>query len=335
MKILLTGAAGFIGMHTVKKLATENPSSQILGIDNLNNYYDIQLKKDRLHQLSNLKNFSFQKFSLLEKEKLTNVFHEFNPTHVIHLAAQAGVRYSLENPDEYINSNVSGFLNILECCRNYPVKHLVYASSSSVYGGNTKLPFSEHDNVDNPVSLYAATKKANELMAHSYSELFKIPSTGLRFFTVYGPWGRPDMALFIFTNKILKGETIDVYNYGNMFRDFTHIKDITNGICSILINPPWIEDNSNKNKSKKIKAPYQVFNIGNNQPVKLTEFISYIEEALGVKAKINLCEIQPGDVEKTYADLNLIHQAVGYEPSQNIKYGIKEFVNWYKEYYGS
>jgi UDP-glucuronate 4-epimerase len=331
-KILVTGAAGFIGFHLAKKLCNKN--WDVVGIDNLNDYYDVNLKKDRLNLLQ-FSNFKFNKIDLADREAVKKLFNDEKFDYVINLAAQAGVRYSLINPYSYLDSNLSGFLNILEGCRHNPVKHLIYASSSSVYGANTKMPFSVHDNVDHPVSLYAATKKANELMAHTYSNLYKVPSTGLRFFTVYGPWGRPDMALFIFTKKIVEEQPIDVYNNGKMRRDFTYVDDIVDGIINLIPNipkpnPGW---NGEHPDSATSFAPYQLFNIGNNQPVELLRFIEVIEEKIGKKAVKNFLPMQPGDVPATFADIDDLISAVGFKPSTSIEDGIEKFVNWYKDYY--
>ncbi len=332
-KILVTGAAGFIGFHLAKKLCSQEWN--VVGLDNLNNYYDVKLKEDRLSRLVDEPNFKFYKVDLVQRDEIKEIFSAEKFDYVVHLAAQAGVRYSLENPYAYVDSNLSGFLNILEGCRHNPVKHLIYASSSSVYGANTKMPFSVHDNVDHPVSLYAATKKANELMAHTYSNLYKIPTTGLRFFTVYGPWGRPDMALFIFTKNIVEGKSIDVYNNGKMKRDFTYIDDIVDGIINLIShlpqpNPNW---NGNNPDSATSFAPYVLYNIGNNQPVDLMKFIEVIENQLGKKAKINFLPIQPGDVPATYADVDDLVKAVGFKPSTPIEVGVKKFVEWFKDYY--
>jgi len=332
-KILVTGCAGFIGMHTCK-LLIEN-QHEIVGIDNLNNYYSIELKKDRLNNLSSYKNFTFIESDISDFLSLEKIFKNENISMVINLAAQAGVRYSIENPNAYINSNVQGFMNILEACRNQSIKHLVYASSSSVYGGNTNLPFSEDQNVDHPVSIYAATKKSNELMAHSYSHLFNLPTTGLRFFTVYGPWGRPDMALFLFTKAIIENKTIDVYNHGNMVRDFTYIDDIVNGIVSVLFKPAEPSSNyDSKNPNPSISSsPYRIFNIGNNRPVQLLDYISAIENVVGIESKKNFLPIQPGDVIETSATTNKLYQWVNFHPETSIEFGIEKFVNWYREYF--
>lgn len=332
-KILVTGAAGFIGFHLAQKLCKDN--WEVIGLDNLNNYYEVSLKEDRLNLLRSNSNFKFYKNDLIEREIIHRIFREEKFDYVVHLAAQAGVRYSLENPYAYIDSNLSGFLNILEGCRHNPVKHLIYASSSSVYGANTKMPFSVHDNVDHPVSLYAATKKANELMAHTYANLYKIPTTGLRFFTVYGPWGRPDMALFIFTRRIAEGKPIDVYNNGKMRRDFTYVDDIVDGIIKLIPklpqpNPDWNGDHPDSATSF---APYRLYNIGNNQPVELLKFIEVIENNLGKKAIINFMPLQPGDVPATYADVEDLMKIVGFKPSTTIEKGIGKFLEWYRSYY--
>lgn len=333
MKLLVTGAAGFIGFHLSKAL-TEN-NIEVVGLDNVNDYYDTQLKKDRLNILNEKNNFTFYKNDLKDKTDVDNIFEKEQPTHVVHLAAQAGVRYSIENPYAYVDSNLIGFMNILEGCRNYPVKHLLYASSSSVYGGNKVAPFSTNHNVDHPVSLYAATKKSNELMAHTYSHLYNIPTTGLRFFTVYGPFGRPDMAYFSFTNRILKGEAIDVYNHGNMERDFTYIDDIVSGIEKLIDKAPqpnaeWDEEKDDISESF---APYKIYNIGNNSPIKLMRFINALESALGQEAKKNYMEMQPGDVKRTYADMSDLEQDINFKPSTSIEEGLDKFVAWYREYY--
>lgn len=332
-KILVTGAAGFIGFHLSKKLCESGWN--VVGLDNLNEYYDVTLKFNRLDLLKLDENFSFHKIDLIEKEKIKELFREEKFDYVVHLAAQAGVRYSLINPYSYIDSNITGFLNILEACRKFPVKHLIYASSSSVYGANTKMPFSVHHNVDHPVSLYAATKKANELMAHTYSNLYDIPTTGLRFFTVYGPWGRPDMALFIFTKKIFNNQPIDVYNNGKMKRDFTYVADIVDGIEKLIPkipepNPDWSGD---KPDSASSFAPYNLFNIGNNQPVELLKFIEILEKEIGKKAVKNFMPMQPGDVPATYADVDDLSNAVGFKPDTKIEDGISKFVEWYRDYY--
>lgn len=332
MNILITGCAGFIGFHTSQKFLSEG--FNVIGIDNLNSYYDIQLKKDRLKKIQS-ENFEFYKFDLNQKPEIKDLFQKYNFDYVINLAAQAGVRYSITNPEEYMHSNILGFLNILELSREFKIKHLVYASSSSVYGMNKKIPFSVSDNVDHPISLYAASKKSNELMAHTYSHLFNIPSTGLRFFTVYGPWGRPDMALFIFTKSIIEGERIKLFNHGNMLRDFTYIDDIVDGIFKLTKKAPkpqdeWSSENSDPSTSS---APYRIFNIGNNRPVKLIDFIEIIENCIGKKAKIDLTEMQPGDVESTFANIDAIQNYVDFKPETNVEKGIENFVSWYKRYY--
>jgi len=332
-KILITGAAGFIGFHLSKRLMDEG--YQVTGLDNLNDYYDINLKNARLEILLEDENFNFEKIDLVERNKIQSLFKSQKFDYVVNLAAQAGVRYSLINPYAYIDSNISGFLNILEACRQNPVKHLVFASSSSVYGANTKMPFSVHHNVDHPVSLYAATKKANELMAHTYANLYKIPSTGLRFFTVYGPWGRPDMALFLFTKAIIEGKPIDVYNHGKMRRDFTYVDDIVEGIARLIPNipnpnPDWNGDQPDPSSSF---VPYKIYNIGNNQPVELMKFIETIEHHIGKEADKNFMEIQQGDVPATYADVDDLMNDVGFKPNTSIEDGIGEFIKWYKEYY--
>ena len=347
-KILITGTVGFIGFHLVKKLAGRD--YEITGLDNINDYYDVNLKygrlaetgisKDRIREGEMLgsdvyENYQFIKMDLEDKEGMESLFKNEKFDYVVHLAAQAGVRYSLVNPHAYINSNITGFLNILEGCRHNPVKHLVYASSSSVYGANTKMPFSTQHNVDHPVSLYAATKKANELMAHTYSSLYAIPTTGLRFFTVYGPWGRPDMSLFLFTKAISEGKPIDVFNNGNMQRDFTYIDDIIGGIDRLIPKPPlpdsnWSGDDPNPETSY---APYKIFNIGNNSPVKLMTFIQTIEKALGKKAELNMMPMQPGDVPATYADVNGLMETVDFKPDTPIETGVARFVDWYRTRY--
>lgn len=334
MKILLTGAAGFIGMTTTMRLLARG--DQVLGLDNLNDYYDVSLKEDRLKRLSPHAGFRFVKMDVADRQGMAQLFVDEQFDRVIHLAAQAGVRYSLQNPHAYIDSNIVGFMNVLEACRHNKVQHLVYASSSSVYGGNTRMPFSEHDSVDHPVSLYAATKKANELMAHTYSHLYGLPTTGLRFFTVYGPWGRPDMALFLFTKAILEGRAIDVFNYGQMQRDFTFVDDIVEGVVRVLDrvacpNPaydPALADPATSN------VPYRVFNIGNNKPVPLLDFIACIEDALGRKAEKNLLPLQDGDVPATYANTDALNDWVGFVPGTPIKQGVARFVAWYRDYYG-
>ncbi|KGP74562.1 NAD-dependent epimerase [Pontibacillus yanchengensis] len=331
-KILVTGAAGFIGSHVSSRLLKEGHT--VIGIDNLNDYYDPSLKEDRLNKIDK-ENFYFEKVSLEDKAEMENVFQEHKPSIVINLAAQAGVRYSLENPHAYIDANVVGFINVLEGCRHHDIKHLIYASSSSVYGANTKLPFSVHDNIDHPVSLYAATKKSNELMAHTYSHLYNLPTTGLRFFTVYGPWGRPDMALFLFTKAIMNGEPIKVFNNGDMMRDFTYIDDIVESITRLTNQPPepnedWSGDAPDPGTSY---ASYKVYNIGNNSPVKLMDFIYEIEQKLGTEAKKEFLPLQAGDVPQTYADVEDLFNAVNFRPQTTIKEGINNFIDWYLDYY--
>ena len=333
MKTLITGAAGFIGMTTALRLLARG--DQVTGLDNLNDYYDVDLKLARLRRLEALPGFTFRKAELADRAAVEGLIAAGGFDRVIHLAAQAGVRYSLTNPHAYVDSNLVGFMNILEACRHTGVKHLVYASSSSVYGGNTRMPFSEHDSVDHPVSLYAATKKANELMAHTYSHLYGLPTTGLRFFTVYGPWGRPDMALFLFTKAILEGRAIDVYNHGRMQRDFTYIDDIVEGIVRVAgripgPDPTYRPEQPDPGSSS---APYRVFNIGNHQPVELLDFIGCLEKALGRKAEKNFLPLQDGDVPATYADTDALRDWVGFQPSTPIEVGIERFVAWYRDYY--
>ena len=333
MKILLTGAAGFIGMTTTLRLLARG--DEVVGLDNLNDYYEVQLKRDRLARLTPHAGFSFVKLDVADRPGMATLFEEQRFDRVIHLAAQAGVRYSLQNPHAYIDSNVVGFMNILEGCRHSGVQHLVYASSSSVYGGNTKMPFSEHDSVDHPVSMYAATKKANELMAHTYSHLFKLPTTGLRFFTVYGPWGRPDMALFLFTKAILEGRPIDVFNHGQMRRDFTYVDDIAEGVIRVLDRSaePAPAYRAEQPDPATSDAPFRIFNIGNHSPVPLLDFIGCIEDALGMKAQRNLLPLQDGDVPATYADVDALRDWVGFTPATDVRTGIGRFVAWYREYY--
>ena len=333
MKVIVTGSAGFIGSTVVKELLKRG--DEVCGIDNHNDYYDVRLKLNRIKAFENHKNYTHYKLDLSDKDGLNNSFQAFKPNRVINLAAQAGVRYSLENPLSYINSNIIGFTNILEACRHYSIEHLVYASSSSVYGANLKMPFSIRDNVDHPLSLYAATKKSNELMAHTYSNLFNMPTTGLRFFTVYGPWGRPDMALFSFTKSIIDGKPIKVFNNGNHKRDFTYVDDIVEGIIRVLDkaasgNPKWSGLNPDPGSSF---APWRVYNIGNNNPINLMDYISAIEEALGLEAKKEFLPLQPGDVPDTYADVNDLVKDFGYRPSTSLKEGVSKFVKWYKDYY--
>ena len=334
MKILVTGCAGFIGMHVAQRLLGRG--DEVVGIDNLNDYYDPSLKIARLAQLQAHSGFSFQHLDIADGQAVNGLFAAEHFARVAHLAAQAGVRYSLKNPQAYVNSNVTGFLNVLEACRHIGCEHLVFASTSSVYGANRKLPFSEHDNTDHPVSLYAATKKANELMAHSYSHLFGLPATGLRFFTVYGPWGRPDMSAALFTRAILEGRPIDVFNHGDMERDFTYIDDIVEGIVRILDIAAKADPGADMTQPDPATsyAPYRLYNIGNNRPVKLTRFIEVLEAALGRKAKMNLLPMQPGDVPATYADVDDLGRVVGFRPSTPLEEGIARYVTWYREYYG-
>jgi len=336
MKILVTGAAGFIGAAVSQYLI--NRGDQVVGIDNINDYYDVNLKHARLDEIKSSTAadlFSFIEMGVEERDKMAALFEEHKFDRVVHLAAQAGVRYSLENPNAYVDSNIVGFVNILEGCRHSNVEHLVYASSSSVYGANETMPFSEQHNVDHQVSLYAASKKANELMAHTYSHLYNLPTTGLRFFTVYGPWGRPDMALFKFTKAILEGKTIQVYNYGNHRRDFTYIDDIVEGVIRSLDNvakPNENWDGSNPDPSTS-KAPYKVYNIGAQTPVHLLKFIETLESALGIEAKKELLPMQPGDVPDTYADVSSLVEDTGYQPSTDVETGVKAFVDWYRDFY--
>ncbi len=333
MKILLTGAAGFIGMTTSLRLLARGDT--VVGLDNLNDYYDVQLKRDRLARLMPHTAFRFVPLDVADRPGMEALFAAEKFDRVIHLAAQAGVRYSLQNPHAYVDSNIVGFMNVLEGCRHSGVQHLVYASSSSVYGGNTRMPFSEHDSVDHPVSMYAATKKANELMAHTYSHLFGLPTTGLRFFTVYGPWGRPDMALFLFTKAILDGKAIDVFNHGQMRRDFTFVDDIAEGVIRVADriaapDPTYQSDSPDPGTSH---APFRVFNIGNHQPVPLLDFIACIERALGRKATMNMLPLQDGDVPATYADVEALKEWTGFVPATSIETGIARFVEWYRGYY--
>jgi UDP-glucuronate 4-epimerase len=333
MKVLLTGAAGFIGMHVALRLLERG--DEVVGLDNLNDYYDVQLKLDRLSRLTPHDAFRFVRIDVADRAAIAALFDEEGFDRVVHLAAQAGVRYSLKNPDAYVDANIVGFMNILEGCRHGAVKHLVYASSSSVYGGNTKMPFSEADSVDHPVSIYAATKKANELMAHTYSHLYGLPTTGLRFFTVYGPWGRPDMALFLFTRAMLEGRAIDVFNRGDMLRDFTYIDDIVEGVVRTLDRAaePDAAFDAQAPHPGRSQAPYRVFNIGNQGPVKLMDFIQAIERALGIEARKNLLPMQPGDVPATYADVSALTEWTGFTPRTEVIEGVTNFVRWYRDYY--
>ena len=332
MTILVTGAAGFIGFHTSRLLLEKN--YKVIGVDNINSYYDIKIKKDRLKILKNYKNFNFLKIDISNFNSLKNKLNKYKIDYIINLAAQAGVRYSLKNPKAYFDSNLKGFFNILELSRFFKVKHLIYASTSSVYGNNSKLPFKECNIADHPIQFYAATKRANELMAHSYSYLYNLPTTGLRFFTVYGPWGRPDMALFIFTKNILNNKKIELFNYGNHIRDFTYIDDIINPILKLIKKIP-----QKKNKKKNIQdpsestSPYKIFNIGNNNPKKLTDFLNEIEKQIGKKAKIKLKKLQIGDVYETFADTSKLEKYVNYKSKTSIKKGIFSFISWYRSYY--
>ena len=331
--ILLTGASGFIGFHLCKKLLKQ--SNALVGIDNLNSYYDVNLKLNRLEQLKHFDKFTFIRGDIADKEFIVKIFNEYRPQIVINMAAQAGVRYSIENPDIYIQSNIIGFYNILEACRNFPVEHLIFASSSSVYGGNKITPFSTNHNVDHPVSLYAATKKSNELMAHTYSHLYKIPTTGLRFFTVYGPWGRPDMAYYLFTDAIINDRPIKVFNHGKLERDFTYVDDIVEGIVKVLplppkANPLWNEETDDLSGSF---APYKIYNIGNNQPLQLEKFISVLEQTIGKKANKIYVDMQPGDVLRTCADVSGLEKTIGFKPITPIEKGLRQFVDWYIKYH--
>jgi UDP-glucuronate 4-epimerase len=332
--ILVTGAAGFIGYHLSERLLADG--QEVVGVDIINDYYDPAIKHARLARLGTHKGFRFEQVNIADRDAMDRVFRTYGPTRVVNLAAQAGVRYSLTNPGAYIESNLHGFATILEAARQNKVEHLVYASSSSVYGSNTTMPFSVHDNVDHPISLYAATKKSNELMAHSYSHLFRLPTTGLRFFTVYGPWGRPDMALFLFTKAIMAGEPINVFNHGRMQRDFTYIDDIVEGIVRVVANtatpnPDWTSDEPDPGTSS---APYRLYNIGNNKPVQLLHMINVLEECLGQKAVMNMLPMQPGDVPATCADIDALQADVGFTPATSIETGVERFVHWYRDYYG-
>lgn len=333
MDVLITGAAGFIGHSLSKKLLARG--DRVIGVDNLNDYYDVNLKKARLAQLQTHESFSFYQYNLEDAEKLNAVFKSKQPQRVVNLAAQAGVRYSLENPQAYISANLVGFVNILEACRHHGVEHLVYASSSSVYGANTNMPFSVHNNVDHPISLYAASKKSNELLAHTYSHLFNLPCTGLRFFTVYGPWGRPDMALFKFTRAILNDEPIDVFNHGKHKRDFTYIDDIVEGVICTLdrIAPGNAEWDSDQPDPASSKAPYRLYNIGSNNPVELMHYIAVLEQALGKQAEKNFLPMQAGDVPVTFADVDALMNDLGYKPTTSVETGVARFVEWYRDFY--
>jgi len=333
-KILVTGAAGFIGFHYVHALCAAGYN--VYGIDNINDYYDQQLKHARLHDLSSLPNFAFEQIDLADRDAMKDYFARVKPQIVVNLAAQAGVRYSLENPHAYVDSNLTGFTNVLEGCRHNDVEHLIFASSSSVYGANTTVPFAETHNVDHPVSLYAATKKSGEMMAHTYAHLYGLPCTGLRFFTVYGPWGRPDMAYFKFTDKILRGDTIDIYNNGDMMRDFTYVDDIVESMVRLIDHTPkadlnWSSDAPNPDSSN---APYRLYNIGNNNPEKLMDFVEILEDLTGITANKNFMPMQPGDVYATYANTDSLQGAIGFKPSTSLRDGLTKFMNWYKLYYG-
>lgn len=333
MKVLVTGAAGFIGFHLSQRLLARG--DEVVGIDSLNEYYDVNLKLARLAQLEKNPDFSFVKLDVADREGMANLFRDQQFTRVVHLAAQAGVRYSIENPQAYIDANLVGFGNILEGCRHNKVEHLAYASSSSVYGANEAQPFSEHHNVDHPMALYAASKKANELMAHAYSSLYKLPTTGLRFFTVYGPWGRPDMALFLFTKGIIEEKPISIFNHGNMIRDFTYVDDIIEGVVRVLDttatpDPSW---DAREPDPATSYAPYRVYNIGNNKPVKLMDFIQAIEKAVGKEAIKEMKDMQPGDVPSTCADVSALERDVGFKPNTSVEHGIEQFVKWYRDYY--
>ena len=333
MKVMVTGAAGFIGSFTAERLAKRGDA--VVGIDNLNDYYDVRLKQDRLRRLEGLPGFTFEKIDIADRRAWSAAFDRHRPDRVVHLAAQAGVRHSIENPHAYVDANVTGFLNVLESAREARLEHLVYASTSAVYGGNTRMPFRTSDNVDHPLSVYAATKKSNELFAHAYSHLYRIPTTGLRFFTVYGPWGRPDMALFVFTRKILAGEPIEVFNHGHHRRDFTYIDDIVEGVVRVLDRPPaadpdWRSDQPDPSSSS---SPYRLYNIGNSDPVELFRFIEVIEDALGRRAEKKLLPLQPGDVPDTFSDVEPLATDLDYCPSTPIETGIARFIDWYRDYY--
>jgi len=333
MKVLVTGAAGFIGSHAAQVLLDRG--DEVIGLDNMNDYYDVTLKEARLARLEAQSGFGFAKIDLADRAAMEALFADNKIERVIHLAAQAGVRYSIENPHSYVDSNIVGTLNVLEGCRHHEIEHLVYASTSSVYGANTNMPFSVHQNVDHPLALYAATKKANELMAHSYSHLYRLPTTGLRFFTVYGPWGRPDMALYLFTKNILAGKPIDVFNYGNHRRDFTYVDDIVQGVVRSMDHvatpdPDWDSDDPDPATSN---APYRIYNIGNNKPVELMKYIEVLEQCLGREAEKNMLPMQPGDVPDTYADSQVLVEAVGYKPETSVEEGVARFVDWYVDYY--
>lgn len=341
MVVFITGSSGFIGSNLAKRILTTEPDTKVIGLDNMNNYYDVRIKEARLAELQKFENYTFTKGNLADKALINSIFEQYHPDIVVNLGAQAGVRYSITNPDAYIESNMSGFYNILEACRHYPVEHLVYASSSSVYGSNKKVPYSTDDKVDNPVSLYAATKKSNELMAHAYSKLYNIPSTGLRFFTVYGPAGRPDMAYFGFTNKLVNGETIKIFNYGNCKRDFTYVDDIVEGVVRVMKKPP-----EKKNGEDGLPIPpYAIYNIGNSNPENLLDFVQILSEEL-VRAGVlpsdydfeshkELVPMQPGDVPVTYADTSALERDFGFKPHTPLREGLRKFAEWYKEFYMS
>jgi UDP-glucuronate 4-epimerase len=333
MKVLVTGCAGFVGMHTARRLLERG--DEVVGLDNLNDYYDVELKQARLETLRAFDGFRFERLDIADRASLNEWWSRERPQRVVHLAAQAGVRHSIDHPDAFVDSNLVGFGNLLEGCRHNGVDHLVFASSSSVYGGNAKLPFSEHDGVDHPVSLYAATKKANELMAHVYSHLYRLPATGLRFFTVYGPWGRPDMALFLFTQSMLAGKPIDIFNNGRMVRDFTYIDDVVQGLVCALDKPaePDPAFDAMRPDPASSTAPYRIFNIGNNQPTPLMDYIAALEQALGCEAHKNFLPMQPGDVPATFADVDALHDWVGFRPETPVAEGVRRFVQWYREYY--
>ena len=333
MRILVTGAAGFIGMHVAMRLLADG--HEVIGLDNINDYYDVRLKQARLAHIGSPNQFHFHKLDLADRDGITNLFSETRPEIVINLAAQAGVRYSLENPHSYIDSNLVGFTNILEACRHFEVGHLVYASSSSVYGLNEEMPFHEGQNTDHPLALYGATKKANELLAHSYSHLFNLPTTGLRFFTVYGPWGRPDMALFKFTDAILSGQPIDIYNHGHMTRDFTYIDDIVEGVVRLAMRPAqsYAKFEALNPDAGRSSAPWLIFNIGNGQPTPLLDYITALEQALGIEAQKNFLEMQPGDVVATASDTSRLNDWVGFKPDTSVQAGVEKFVEWYRSHY--
>jgi UDP-glucuronate 4-epimerase len=332
-QIFVTGAAGFIGFHLCRRLLDSN--RQVIGLDNLNDYYDVRLKKDRLDQINNDDRFTFYQADLADASALDRLFASHDIQTVVNLAAQAGVRYSLTNPNAYVQSNLVGFVNLLECCRKNKVQHMVFASSSSVYGANTRMPFSVHDNVDHPISLYAATKKSNELIAHSYCHIYNLPCTGLRFFTVYGPWGRPDMALFLFTRAIYAGEPINIFNHGKMKRDFTYIDDIVEGVVRVIDHVPKPNDNWSGDQPDPGTSyvPYRIYNIGNNSPIELMKFIEILESTIGKKAEKNFMDIQAGDVPATYANIDDLFEAVDFQPETDIQTGINRFVAWYQDYY--